>query len=221
GFLVKPRFVLDGGELRVVGAPVSFDGPSLAALHSTPEASRLVTEHDAWYSEDYTTPKLWHHVRSLNVLATLFAYREKRVGRERLLRGEDPRGLELTVAIAKKFSDEARAAGVQPIILILPLLEAAMQPGFDPAAFPLTVALRKASLEVVDLTPAVAEALKTQSRDTLCFPNSHYRPVGHALLARALSRDLEPYVARALADRAATRTATRTAGGGEGPTTVE
>lgn len=209
GYLVKPRFLLEGGELRAVGTPVSFDGDALAALHSTPETSTLVTEHDAWYSEDYTTPKLWHHVRSLNVLATLLAYRDKRHARERLLRGEDPRGIELTVAIAKKFSEEAKAAGVEPLILILPLVESAIQPGFDPAHFPLTAALRSASVDVVDLTSAVAEALKTEARETLFFPNSHFKPLGHALIAKTLAKDLEPYIARASVARAA-RAATGT-----------
>src|SRR5262249_56517290 len=98
----------------------------------------------------------------------------------RLSSGAAPAGIDLTVAIAKAFRDDAAARGVRPIVVVFPMADLLDRyPGEN--ALPLTRALRAQGLDVIDLTPPTAQEVHARGRASCFLADGHLSPDGNRL----------------------------------------
>ena len=175
----KPRFVLRGGTLELVGQPcVATDG-----VPARPEA--LLMEHEAWMSPAETEWRAWYHVRFLRLASSALAMVERRSKRAAIYAGTDPRGNDVTFAICSQFVEEARARGTRPVVVLIPMRDLlAEYPGGE-KSLPLVRMLRDAGIETWDLSPEFARA---PDLDRLNPPKRHMTAAGNRVIAEALAK---------------------------------
>lgn len=189
GYGSKPRFVLESGALRLVGVPV-LAGESLVTAVTAPERSAALRE-DYWMIADDVQPKWWYGLRLARAVASTATLYHRHAIRNRLYAGDDPSGIDLTVAIAEAFSDEASQAGAAPLVLVIPMRELlATYP--DEGALPLTRALRARGLDVLDFGPTVTRVVREKG-EAWCFQrDGHLTAACNQLLASWLIERLSP-----------------------------
>lgn len=189
GFLSKPRFVQEGGALRLLNVPV-LGGDALVEALSAPERSALL-RYDYWALADDLRPRAWHRLRLARVVATIGNLYRRRALRDRLYRGEDPSGIELTLAIAQTFQREVIRAGAAPLVLLLPMRDL-LERWSEEDSLPLARALRRGGLDVVDLGPVAARVAQERGEAFLFQADGHLTPEGNRLVARTLVDALGP-----------------------------
>ncbi|HUR29093.1 MAG TPA: hypothetical protein VM509_12965, partial [Planctomycetota bacterium] len=118
-FACKPRMLVEDGALRVINSPV-LQGEALAATLAEPESHPLLA-NDFWYRARETRPKAFQSVRVFRVAESVLSALERKRERMRLYTGANPKGIDITVAIARQFADDVRAAGATPIVLLIPM----------------------------------------------------------------------------------------------------
>lgn len=189
GFLSKPRFVLAGGRLENQNEPVIQGEPLVRAL--TDPAGAALLRHEYWAIPRDLEPRAWQHLRVARVIATVESLYRRRVLRERLYAGEDPSGIELTVAIAEAFRRDAEGTGAVPLVVLYPMLHlVARYP--EENALPLARALRARGLDVIDLGPPMARALREEGGSCCYAADNHLSPQGNRRLAAWLLERLAP-----------------------------
>jgi lysophospholipase L1-like esterase len=193
GFSQKPRFTADANGLTVIGQPV-LTGEALARAVTEPAATPLVA-HDLWADPRDVEPAAWQASRLARVVATLWRTRERKALRERLYGGDDPRGIELTVAIARAWAGEVAATGVAPRVVLIPMVEL-LETYPDEDSFPLVRALRAAGVETIDLGPPMTREVRARGAACCFQDDGHLSPEGNALVARWLAERLAPLLAR-------------------------
>ena len=202
--LTKPRLVIDAaGTTKFVNAPVMSDD-ELVTTFTHPEGSQLL-HYDYWYNHDKTKDTLYRRVRILQIIESVWwRYQLKKI-HSKIYSGEIPDGIDVTVAIAKLFVKEVRAAGSIPIVLIIPdqalmFMEAAEN------QFPLVRQLRNAGIDVIDMGPTFGkEATEKGAADYYTrrpeAPTGmgHYSPFGNHVFANYLEKELRPFIEKAKA----------------------
>jgi hypothetical protein len=197
-YSTKPRFILEAGALVLVNSPV-VQPADLPKFLSEPETSPLL-KSDYWYSERETTPKAYQHSRALRTLGSILNLLRRKTMRANLYSGTDPAGDEITVKIAETFAKEAKEAkekGSLPLVLLIPMrdhLEGDRLYAKD-GSLPLVAALKKAGLEVLDLSAVIAEAGEKEGMGKIYLKSGHLTPRGNRVLAEGIAKKLEPYVA--------------------------
>jgi hypothetical protein len=195
GFLSKPRFTLSRGGLEAVNEPVLDGEPLVDAL--TEPSSAPVLRDDYWAIPADLEPHAWQRLRLARVAATVANLYRRRELRKRLYAGEDPAGIEVTVAIAREFAGDARRTGAVPVVVILPMLDLlARYP--DEGSFPLVRALRSAGLEVVDLGPPMSREVRDHGAAAFEARDRHLSPIGNRLVAHWLLDRLQPRLGAAV-----------------------
>ena len=189
GFLSKPRFVTDDGRFEAVNQPVL--GGELLVPALTDPRSVPVLRHEYWAIPGDIEPRWWHGVRTARVAATVAALYRRRALRESLYAGTDPRGIEVTVAIAEAFHRDAERSGAVPVVLIIPMVDLLARYGGEDE-LPLARALRARSLDVIDLGPPMAQAVREQGRSCCYLEGGHLSPEGNRRLAGWLLERLAP-----------------------------
>ena len=189
GFSQKPRFVATAQGLELIGQPV-LRGEALARAVTEPFATPLLAQ-DAWLDARDVTPAAWQGSRLARVSATLLRLYERRASRERLYDGSDPRGIELTVAIAAQWAREVAATGALPRVVLIPMREL-LETYPDEDSFPLARALRAASVETIDLGPPMTREVRARGGDCCFRGDGHLSPEGNDLVARWLIERLAP-----------------------------
>jgi hypothetical protein len=185
----KPRFVLDGGALRLVPCPAPSAEAALRLL-TDQRAFAQACREDAWvarwpaaYAPQGSHPAHWFAASRLALTRLESGGRD---GAEAL---RDPHGetRRLLAALVLELRDCARAAGAGFRLLLLPDREAlrAAAAGAPPWAG-LLEELAAAGVAVTDLAPALAAAGALQD-DALWQPGGHWGPALHAAAARALA----------------------------------
>lgn len=194
--LTKPRLVLDdGGPTRFVNYPVMSDEKLIATL-TNPEESPLL-HYEFWYNRDETIRTSYRRVRLIQFIESIWRrYQRKQIYRK-IFTGEIPEGIDVTVAIAKIFAKEVRAAGSIPLVLMIPdrgHLDMAV--GEKP--FLLVQKLRDAGIDVIDMGPTFgAEVMKKGAAKYYVDGVGHNSPFGNKVFAHYLEKDLSPWIAKA------------------------
>jgi hypothetical protein len=199
GFSGKPRFLVtaDGG-LDPIGLPV-LDGDALVAALSG-DAPPPVMAHEYWAQSADVAPRWFQHSRLLRVVHTLARVYERRAQRNRLYAGTDPLGIEVTVAIARRFATEARARGAEPIVLLIPMRDL-LETWPDEGALPLARALRAQGIEPIDLGPPMTRVVRERG-EACCFAaDGHLSVEGNELVAGWLAERIAATPAAAAAER--------------------
>lgn len=182
GAQAKPRFALRGTEL--VELPCAFASFEQAARASTGIDARRWFAEDHWWREREQEERIWYSSRLVRLGASMLAARARREERLAMYRGRDPRANEITVAICRRFRDEALALGTQPVVLLIPMRDLLPEfPGGE-RALPLVQQLAEASVEVWDLSPVFASA---KDLDALNPPRAHMTRAGNAAIAAWLA----------------------------------
>lgn len=189
GFSGKPRFLVtaDGG-LDLIGSPV-LDGEALVAALDG-ETPPPVMVHEFWAEPADVEPRWFQHSRLLRVVHTLARVYERRAQRNRLYAGTDPRGIEVTVAIAERFAGEARARGAEPIVLLIPMRDL-LETWPEEGALPLARALRERGIEPIDLGPPMARVVRERGAACCFAPDGHLSVEGNELVARWLAERID------------------------------
>ena len=131
-------------------------------------------------------PAVVHFPIALLSVATLFELQQRRALRQRLYTGEVPDGIALTVAIAERFRDAVERTGAHPVVLLIPMREL-LDLHAAPDGFPLVPALRARGLDVVDLGPPIAAAVREDGPECCFLDDGHLSPQGNARVAAWLA----------------------------------
>lgn len=193
----KPRFVLDGGTLRLLPCPARDAAAALLLLSDQQAFLAAVGQGDFWVRRCPAAyaPFLGHpaHYSALARLLLTRLEDDQRGVADWLAQPEsEPRRVLLALVAAMR--DEAQAAGARFRLLVLPdadgLADAA-QPG-GPYWTGCTDALRAQGLAVVELAPALIAAGGLRD-GSLWQPGGHYGPALHAAVAEALAGLLDEW----------------------------
>lgn len=185
---VKPRFVLEDGELRLVPLPFEDERAWLDAVEDGSITARLA-EHERWSHVTLPAP-LW---RSSLVRLAVAALESGRRDYGRLWTGPDAGARELTIALLAAFHREAMADGARGApVLIWP-------PEPDLRRFiasgrrfwtSLLDALDERGVPHVDLAEPLAEAARTTGVDAL-YEGNHLSREGNEVVARTVREWIE------------------------------
>jgi hypothetical protein len=154
----KPRFVLEGAELRLMNFPVVPPSRVEAVLETYAQSS--LAEFDRFYWPEFYESHWSDSLRLLRFLrsrAAVERFRERSL--EFLARNGE--ALRMGSALARRFAESARGLGAEPWVLILPDhadLER-HQRGEGPLLLPLLEDLRAAGIPALDLAPDLVQAL--------------------------------------------------------------
>jgi hypothetical protein len=182
--LSKPRFVDGPRGLHLVNTRAPA-GRALATALAGPGAPSLL-RHEYWAIPGEGEARAWHRSRVARVAATIASLRRRKAMREALYSGEDPAGIDLTVAIADAFVGHARGAGATPMVAIFPMADLLDGNG----SRPLVKALAARGLDPVDLGPAMAAAVAAGGQARFFQPDGHLTADGNEVVARALAARL-------------------------------
>ncbi len=189
GFSQKPRFLVKSGGLEVIGQPV-LEGDALARAITEPFETPLLA-HEHWLSRDVVTPRPFQRLRLARIAATLLSVYQRRAQRERLYSGEDPSGIEITVAIAEQWRREVAVTGAVPLVLLIPMREL-LDTYPDEDSLPLARALRSAGIELIDLGPPMARAVREHGMACCFQADGHLSREGNDRVAHWLAERLAP-----------------------------
>ena len=189
GFMSKPRFGLAGGDLTLVNQPVLAGEPMLDVLADPAHAPILANEY--WAMPQDVEPRWWQASRVARACATVLRLHQRRQIRGALYSGERTEGIDVTVAIAEAFARDCGRQGIAPAVVLIPMLDL-LAPYPQENALPLVRALRARGLEVIDLGPPMAEAVREHG-DACCYlPDRHLSADGHRQLAGWMLDRLAP-----------------------------
>lgn len=194
GFGTKPRFVAGAAGVAVIGQPV-LTGDALVAAVTEPLATPIAA-NDYWLIPRDVTVHAYQRLRVARVAETLVSLYRRRALRQALYAGSDPRGIEITVAIAEWFGREVAATGAIPQIVLIPMREL-LDTYPDENSFPLVRALRAAGIEPIDLGPPMAQVVRERGAACCYSADGHLTPEGNDLVARWLAERLAPQLERA------------------------
>lgn len=180
GFSGKPRFLVGADGIELIGSPV-LEGEALVAALAGGSRPPVMA-HEFWAEPADVEPRWFQGSRLMRVVHTLGRVYERRAQRHRLYDGTDPRGIEITVAIAERFATEARARGAEPIVLLIPMRDLLEEwPG--EGDLPLARALRARGIEPIDLGPPMARVVRERG-EACCFaPDGHLSVEGNERVA--------------------------------------
>jgi len=195
----KPRMVLEQGvdeagraapSLEVLNSPVMARDELIETL-SAPESHPLLS-NDYWYRPEETRPRWYQELRVLQLAESLWTAFERKRERERLYSGDDPAGIELTVAIARQFAREVRECGSTPLVLMIPMREQLAQQ-LEGEPVPLVQSLRREGLDVLDMGPPMARASRARG-ERLYTASGHQSAEGNQVFAELLGKELDRWI---------------------------
>jgi len=180
--LVKPRFVLENGELVLVPLPFSDRASMVRAIESG-DVLELLAEHEHWNDEPVSPLLAW------SALARLFgariAYHRRVVDPLWLERGEP---FHLMLAILDRFREVARASGGRDAAVLIfpakPDIELLLrgEPGYWTTLFP---ELERRGTPYLDLCAPLLEAARASSIEEI-YGFTHLSRLGNAVVAQAI-----------------------------------
>ncbi|HET9062731.1 MAG TPA: hypothetical protein VFO62_05530 [Candidatus Binatia bacterium] len=193
-FFLKPRFVLEGGQLRLVPLP-NLDADDFARI--TTDAQRLLP-HEFFRPGGAAGIVVRRFPFTLSLARVSGQYRVRAVLRgvpsyAAFYQADHPSGaLAVTIAILDAFVREARAHGQSPVVLLIPDIAdlEARRAGHPVHYAPLTSALAARGIEALDAAPEldrVAGARGPCAVYTACG-RGHLSAEGNAVLAHLVAQ---------------------------------
>jgi hypothetical protein len=188
--LAKPRFLIDNGQLQLLPSPAQ--GPE--DLMNPVWVETNLGPHDAWYFPGTFVP---------NPVDSLQVGRVVRSASYRLSRWTWPwwkyqpgsEDFEVLSTVLVQFARQVRSDGATPVVLVFPYANeiVAAQQGRPKTHAPLLDLLAREGIATIDLTDALGLAARDHGVEELI--NSHYRPLGDAVVADALAQQLPDLIA--------------------------
>lgn len=197
--LNKPRLVLDKNGDRFVNYPI-MGNERLAATVAHPESNQIL-KHDFWYDHDETVLTPFRRVRLIQLAEGIWYRYQRKLTYQKVFSGEISEGLDVTFAIAKKFSDEVNATGAIPVVLMIPD-RTRLDMVLGSKSIPLIERMRKAGINVIDLGPTFGAEVKRNGAEKYYVDGvGHNSPFGNRIFANYLDKELAPYIKRAKAQK--------------------
>lgn len=187
----KPRFVLAGDGLRLVNSPVIPAGEIPAVLRQFRQHELRAYEH--WYLPERFEPR-WYDVSRLGryVRSRLLDRQATALRRQVLAPGSE--ALRLTARTARAFVDGARAAGIVPLVVVIPSIKdlLSLQAGGRPWDA-LRAELVSAGVEaVVEIPEPLLRGLGAgDPRSYYVGGDGHLSAAGNSAVARILQPEVE------------------------------
>lgn len=201
----KPRFVLDGGGLRLFNSP-PLRGEAIGRLFEDYDATEFAA-HDTLHVEGTFEPSVTDGLRTIRFLRSVLAH--QRYQARYRARETDPTD-EVNVVtrrIVASFAREARAAGAEPVVVALPARAhlALLREGKAWWDATLAAAAAEAACPYVDVARPMSDDLARRGAP-LTEPftrdgGGHYTGAANAFVAETLRPLLETAVAAARARR--------------------
>jgi hypothetical protein len=199
--LSKPRFVLDGDELRLLPNPVS----SPEQLADPAWVERTLGPEDFWYYPGLFAPQPFDDL-FLARLVRSARYRRHRAASEGPVDDAHPNGRAYSVADERfrvagrtliEFAREVRGNGATPVIVFFGQKKevTGVRRGEPKEYQPLLDWLRREEVAVVDATNDLAREANRTGVDGLFARGGHYSRRGNDVIGTALARHLPPLVA--------------------------
>jgi hypothetical protein len=191
----KPRFLLnDTGGLEFLASPVA-SAADAERLVANPAGIVAVGEHDYWYSSAVFEHWLYPKSATYRLIAwTGHAAWLRYIHRDRVFKGEllspDSEAFELLSRIFRDFVAAVRAAGMKPVVLMLPSrADLNLFVDRQVASYEtLRAYLEKTGVSIIDpATTLTANA----PLDDLFAPAGHYSPKGNAIVANVIAEALQ------------------------------
>ncbi len=191
--LFKPRFVLPtGGQLELVPSPVRAPA-DYARYLDHPEAVTTLGRGDAWYEPATYEDPLYDVSATVRLLTGLWIkVRRRYLDGDRLVRdgvfNRASTAFALETTLFQSFAAKARAAGIVPLVIILPDRESIVhrRDGHAPIFAPLIDDLRAKGIDYLDVTEAfLAQEGRPRVNDWF-MPGGHYSPSANRLVAEWL-----------------------------------
>jgi hypothetical protein len=181
--LAKPRFVLEGGRLRLVPLPFRDRLDFVDAVADGSVLARL-SAHEAWSTEDLPALLRW------SGCGGLFAARRAAARRDIVEQWREPgEAFDVTLAIVDRFRELAREQGASDAVLLvfpssgdLMRLQRQAQPYWSS----LIEALEARTAPYVDFSSELAAQARIGGLDALFETDGHYSALGNHVVARVL-----------------------------------
>ena len=188
--LFKPRFVLDGEQLRLIPAPVTTR-EDLERLVAHPEEVRRFGKDDVWYFPAMFEHRLYRFSHAYRLLAYTAHWISRRLlHRDRVYRGHmlnpDAAPFRLMRRLTQELVAAIRGNGAQPVVVMLPMrsdVEAYRDVGSTPYE-PLRAQIERDGVRVLD---PVQEFLRDSDPDAKFQSNGHYSAAGNRLIAATVA----------------------------------
>ncbi|MHC5064983.1 MAG: hypothetical protein ACYTG5_13535 [Planctomycetota bacterium] len=181
----KPRFVLEGEDLRLLPLPYANEGEALAAIGDGSILEDL-GEHEYWRDRPWVP--FGKTFASLRLVAGFFAYLQRRPSALWQARQEEP--YRVTLALLESFAREAKAAGATHAPILIFPTENDLNDLLDggPAYWqPMIQDLEAREVDTIDVSSALVEAcLKTNEGSGAVFSGGHLNARGNSVVAREL-----------------------------------
>jgi hypothetical protein len=193
----KPRFVLEGNELRVVNVPCLPPRDVLEVLRD-PKSWDLLPMETFYTDFDHEEGVFWHHSRLLRVLIDRIN-RWGDLGNMNVYYNSGTEAFRVSVNIIQRFHDDVRAAGARFVMVHLPnqsQLDKALA-GKPMPQTPLLAELSRRGMTVVDPTPELLELARRTGPAKLFGPDLHFSPQSNRAIAKLLARSLREMGAEA------------------------
>jgi len=197
-FAYKPRFVLDAdGELRLVPIP-ALTPEEHEALMGT-RSPQLDLEHENFHpggpagAQRFEFPYTWSLLKSLGDFRIESVVR--RIPRHAVLyRRDHPlQGVPITAGIFRAFAQEARRRGQYPLVMLFPThrdLAVYAETG-SWCGESLIEELDGSGVEVLDLTPRLAEHVAAHPDVPVWNEGEHFNPAAERLVAAFVHEQME------------------------------
>jgi hypothetical protein len=190
--LFKPRFVLrPDGELELVPSPVRVPADYTRYLDH-PKAVMALGRGDAWYEPAIYENRLYDLSATMRLLTGLWVkVRRRYLDDDRLVQNglfnRASTAFALQTTLFQSFAAKARAAGIVPVVVILPDRESIVRRrnGQAPISAPLIDDLRARGIDYLDVTEAFL-ARGAARLDDWFMPQGHYSPSANRLVAEWL-----------------------------------
>lgn len=212
-FAFKPRFVLEGGALRLIPNPA--DRPE--RFHEIDTMLPFLKANDVFYGRKFAPdrlrfPMLWHLARRgrrhLPLIAAALRDRWAGDGNSRAFAAVMERNIALTAelygeagpldlmtAVCRRFAAFVRARNAEPVLVLLPqLMDLRRIRAGDHYYRPVLERLR-GDLSVVDLAPALLDGGPQAALYVNDRYGGHYSPAGNAVVADVLTGVCAPLMA--------------------------
>lgn len=190
----KPRFAVEGDELRFIPAPVTTREDAEQLLNNPGKAVEFGKD-DFWYHP----PVLEHWLYNTSATYRLMSYAAYKmdrlyISRDRIFRNQllnhDSESFRIMTRMIHDFAVAARDRGAEPIALMLPTWRDVNafarlgRPSYEPLR-----ARVESECRVID--PVSRFRTARNARDDSFTPGGHYSPTGNAIIAEAVAEALQ------------------------------
>jgi lysophospholipase L1-like esterase len=195
--LVKPRFVLTRGRTLELVPPPFQSGDDYERLLTEPDLVTTLGRHDYWYAASVYENPAYDWSATVRLLTNVWLQLEQKlISPDRMLKGgffnARSEAFQIQTAILEEFHADVLAAGLTPLIVVLPGRDDVERAaaGDAPTYQPLIEYLAQRELDYIDCVTALLSSSADESIERLFAPGGHYSAEGNRQIALSLGEKI-------------------------------